>query len=115
AVGDDPRAVTSVPRPLSTAAYYATTPVDTTRVTTWHQLLIRADITFLKPDFSTTLEVQKPGPWPRLQRFDFLVRTREATAEEVEEARRPRSTYPQRQAVLWAIRELEKIAVVPRP
>lgn len=34
---------------------------------------VRADITYLEQDFSVVLPVEKPGPWPREQRFDFVV------------------------------------------
>ncbi len=73
----------------------------------------RADITYLKQDFSVSQSVAEPGPWPRWQRFDYLIRQRELSAAEV--ARLPRTSagkttspnsYPQREAVLWALREL---------
>jgi hypothetical protein len=79
-------------------------------------VFVRADIPYLKQDFSMTQKVEGAKPWPSQQRFDFLVRTREATtAEEVAAVKKALSTYPQREAVLWAIKELEKLAVVPQP
>jgi hypothetical protein len=71
---------------------------------------VRADVTYLRQDFSTVQAVEDHGKWPRLQRFDYLVRKRELGKEEVArlekaEAGKPTS-YPQREAVLWALREL---------
>jgi hypothetical protein len=71
-------------------------------------IFVRADITYLKQDFSVMLPVANPEPWPKLQRYDFMVRTRAATPEEVEGHRdRPAdASYPQREAVLWALKEI---------
>jgi sugar lactone lactonase YvrE len=68
---------------------------------------VRADVTYLQQDFSLPMTVQRPGPWPSSQRFDFLVRERPATAEE--EARKsagPRPASEYRRAVFFALREL---------
>src|SRR5262249_36635694 len=35
------------------------------------------DVTYLRQDFSVKLPVANAQPWPEMQRFDFLVRTRE--------------------------------------
>lgn len=72
---------------------------------------VRADVTYLRQDFSVMQQVAKPDRWPRLQRFDYLVRTRELTADETavwkEKAKESAaSDYPQREAVLFALREL---------
>jgi HEAT repeat protein len=68
---------------------------------------VRADVTYLKQDFSVVQPVADPGKWPRLQRFDYLVRKRELNAEEAARRTQDRPTsYPQREAVLWALREL---------
>jgi hypothetical protein len=72
---------------------------------------VRADRTYLKQDFSVLQAVEDHGAWPELQRFDYLIRLRPATAEEVRRARRltaakEPTTYPQREAVLFALREL---------
>jgi hypothetical protein len=75
--------------------------------------LVRADVTYFRQDFSIMQRVDKAAPWPEQQRFDFLVRTREATAAELEAAQKPPATYPQREAVLWAIAELEKVKAPP--
>src|SRR5262249_51471202 len=72
---------------------------------------VRADVTYLRQDFSVTECVAKPGKWPQWQRFDYLVRTRELTADELAAHRKkpPKSlfaSYPQRNVVLFALREL---------
>src|SRR5204862_1597316 len=45
-------------------------------------ILVRIDVTYLRQDFSMKLPVANADPWPDLQRYDFLVRTREVTAQE---------------------------------
>jgi len=37
---------------------------------------VRADTTYLRQDFSMLMPVADAAPWPEMQRFDFLVRTR---------------------------------------
>jgi hypothetical protein len=68
---------------------------------------VRADITYLRQDFSVVQPVANPGPWPAFQRFDYVVRTRPATLDE-EIFARPAdpSANRQRQAILFALREL---------
>jgi sugar lactone lactonase YvrE len=74
-------------------------------------LLIRGDITFLRQDFSVQLPLvnapRRPGPVPEL-RYDFLVRTRRLTRSEVARLPQqpPADDYPQRDAVLFALRHL---------
>jgi hypothetical protein len=71
---------------------------------------VRADVTYLRQDFSLMQRVEKPGKWPAWQRFDFLVRTRALAPAEVaalEGTSGPRpASYPQRDAALFALREL---------
>jgi hypothetical protein len=65
---------------------------------------VRADVTYIRQDFSVPQPVARPGNWPVFQRYDYLVRTRYPTGAEL---RRPEpDTYPQREAVRWALREL---------
>ena len=45
-------------------------------------ILVCADITYLRQDFSLRQPVKDAAPWPEMQRFDFLVRTRPVTAAE---------------------------------
>jgi hypothetical protein len=45
--------------------------------------MVRADTTYLRQDFSVMMPVANAHPWPEMQRFDFLVRTRELTGQEL--------------------------------
>jgi len=73
-------------------------------------VLIRADITYLRQDFSVRLPVLEPGALQLVPlRFDYLVRTRLLTARQARELHKQTddlATYPQREAVLSALREL---------
>ena len=52
---------------------------------------VRADVVYLRQDFSVMLPVEDHGKWPQQQRFDFFVRTRLATGDDLQRA------YEQRQ------------------
>jgi hypothetical protein len=67
---------------------------------------VRADITYLRQDFSLKLPERETGPWPREQRFDFVTRRRPAKSYEIDELRGATGHYPQRDAVLYALRGL---------
>jgi HEAT repeats len=67
-------------------------------------VFVRADVTYLRQDFSVPQPVAKAGNWPAHQRYDYVVRTRYPTEEELR--RKEPATYPQREAVRWALREL---------
>jgi sugar lactone lactonase YvrE len=70
---------------------------------------VRADITYLKQDFSIPLTVENPGLWPSAQRFDFLLRERRATPAEIAAAQKPAVGVPaarQKQSLFFALREL---------
>jgi hypothetical protein len=86
---------------------------------------IRADVTYLRQDYSVVQPVPSPGKWPGQQRYDYFILKRPATSAEVSKGAktglRPRTdlddqpklstyveTYPQRDAVLFALRELTK-------
>jgi hypothetical protein len=76
---------------------------------------VRADITYLRQDFSVFQAVEGAAPWPYFQRYDYLVRRRPATPGEVNEralAEGP-ANYPQREAVLYALRELTGLDIGP--
>jgi hypothetical protein len=78
-----------------------------TTVFTW----VRADITYLKQDFSVTQPVPDHGKfWPAEQRFDYLLRLRPLDKEEIVLLKdRPEdapTAWPQREALLFALREL---------
>jgi hypothetical protein len=74
---------------------------------------VRADVTYLRPDFSLKQAVADPEPWPANQRYDYLIRMRALTPAEARRwdhgAKLPEAktaNYPQRQAVLFALRQL---------
>jgi hypothetical protein len=80
---------------------------------------VRADITHLKQDFSVLQPVTSPRPWPHWQRFDYLVRTRRLSQPPaLTRTRDPAGpqasvTYPQREAVQYALRSLTGTTVRP--
>jgi HEAT repeat protein len=75
---------------------------------------IRGDITFVRQDFSVRQPVAQPlavrGPLAApVQRFDYVVRTRPLSKNEIAQlnpADEDNLDYPQRDAVLFALREL---------
>ncbi len=75
-------------------------------------LLVRLDVTYLRQDFSMMQAVADAAPWPEMQRFDFLVRTRELTEEEAAafqaklEVKEPGRITPYQRAAVTALREL---------
>jgi HEAT repeat protein len=70
-------------------------------------LYVRADITFLKQGLSAMLPVKK-GKAGEPERFDFFVRERAATQGDIQAAlyRKKAGLAPQRQSILFALREL---------
>jgi hypothetical protein len=75
-------------------------------------LLVRADVTYLRQDFTQLLPVENASPWPELQRYDFLVRSRELTADEAaayqdaQKRREPGYLSPNHRAALTALQQL---------
>jgi hypothetical protein len=74
-------------------------------------VFVRADVTYLQQDFSVPQPVTNHGPWPRDQRYDYMVRTRPANKAEKDAARvrglvDANPNYEQRESVLFALREL---------
>ncbi len=67
-------------------------------------VFVRADVTYLRQDFSMTTSVKDPGPWPERQRFDFL--TRERPARKGETGPSPGITTPHQKAILHALTSL---------
>jgi HEAT repeat protein len=101
------------PRPVSlqTTITKSTQAVRPTTISTVRlPVLVRGDITYFKQDFSITQPVPQPGnPIPFNARFDYLVRIRPLTPQEVQKLAPPspgQASYPQRDAVLFALREL---------
>jgi hypothetical protein len=82
--------------PLS-VAYYSRSKGD----------FIRADVTYLKQDFAVMQPVEDPGKWPKEQRYDYFVRIRPATVWE--RVLPPKQNYPQKSAVLMALKELTQM------
>lgn len=75
-------------------------------------ILVRIDVTYLRQDFSLMQRVADAQPWPEMQRFDFLVRSRvvtevEATANREELKKRATDGQsPYQRAAQLALREL---------
>jgi hypothetical protein len=75
-------------------------------------LVVRVDVTYLRQDFSMLLPVSDAQPWPTMQRFDFMVRTRAISDEEAEVYREKLAksgtgaVTPYERATLYALREL---------
>ena len=75
-------------------------------------LFVRADVTYLRQDFSVVQPVEKPGKWSGNQRYDYLLRTRPLTAQELARFRKQEQenklpqTWPQREAVVFALQQL---------
>jgi hypothetical protein len=73
-------------------------------------LLIRADVQFLRQDFSVAFPVGLPGVAVQGVRFDFLVRARLLTRAELaawkQQPPPDPTAYPQRDATLFALRAL---------
>ncbi len=75
-------------------------------------IVVRIDTTYLRQDFSVMLPVSDAHPWPEMQRFDFLVRTRTLTPAEAEAYEpccatdEPGRLSPYHRAALFALREL---------
>src|SRR5262249_37410461 len=59
------------------------TPVTTPQYYDRGGHFVRADITYLRQDFSVVQTVGNPGRWPANQRYDYLVRLRRLTAQEL--------------------------------
>jgi hypothetical protein len=71
-------------------------------------IFVRADITYLRQDFSVPQPVDNHGRWPTMRRFDYLVRNVPLPPDTDIEKERLRygRDYPQRDAVLYALKAL---------
>lgn len=97
--GAMPTPGTAIPAPSSTPAYYEGDRGD----------FVRADITYLRQDFSVVQPVPAPHNWPNFQRFDYLVRLRTPTPQELGlllPSNLEKAKNPARDAVLFALKEL---------
>ena len=69
-------------------------------------------MTYLREDFSLLQPVEDANPWPEMQRFDFMVRTRAVTVDEAAQYRAkldkrdPGEPSPYQAAALSALRDL---------
>jgi hypothetical protein len=76
------------------------------------ELFVRADVTYLRQDFSLNLAVPNADLGPENQRFDFVVRTRVVSEKEAGifrdklAKRGPGAVTPYERAILYALREL---------
>jgi hypothetical protein len=76
------------------------------------EIVVRADITYLKQDFSVMQPVDKPGAWPDKQRYDYLVRIRplndaeRAVFEGKNDSGKARPLSEHKAAILYALRAL---------
>jgi hypothetical protein len=99
-VGSVPSPDGIVPPPFSPAYYYQQRSSD---------LMVRADITFLRQDFSVVQQVPKYGAWPTEQRFDFVARwlpVEEHQADQLCRTYQQNGISPQRQAALYVLEQL---------
>ena len=82
-------------------------------------IAVRVDVTYLRQDFSVKLPVLGADPWPEMQRFDFVVRTRAISEEEAQayrtllEPRQPGLLSPYHRAALYALREMTGLDTAP--
>ncbi|MBY0232304.1 MAG: HEAT repeat domain-containing protein, partial [Gemmataceae bacterium] len=65
---------------------------------------VRADITYIRQDFSLPMTVKEPGLWSPRQRFDFITRERKATRAET--VPQPALATPHQRAAMFAITSL---------
>src|SRR5262249_37858997 len=68
-------------------------------------LFIRADITYLKQDFSVPQAVAEPGNWPVHQRYDYFVRVRQVSGVRTPNPKQ-NEMYRQKKSVIFALPEL---------
>jgi hypothetical protein len=97
AVGAVPRPGQSVP-PMRSEEYYSKS-----------DLLVRADVTFLRQDFSVMQPVENAKPWPSRQRFDFVVRLQPVSGELAERLTRQHQAHgisEHRRIVLYTLQRL---------
>ena len=79
---------------------------------------VRADVTYLRQDFSVVQTVDNHGVWPAHQRFDYLVRLRPLTTRQVDFLTRQakqKKTSAQKEAMLFVLRELTGKDLGTRP
>ncbi len=81
---------------------------------------VRADMTYLRQDFSMLQHVPNAKPWPDYQRFDFLVRSLTLSPDEAkvfQNKLQPKvgENTPYQEALLYALRALTGQDAAPTP
>ncbi len=69
------------------------------------RLVARADITYLRQDFSVMQPVEKHNHWPKNQRFDYVVREAPVAGEDAGRSRQV-ATQSYRDAIVFALQKL---------
>ena len=71
-------------------------------------LMARADITYMRQDFSVVQSVEFAKPWPENQRFDYVVQNRKVTKEEFDQRKDQKTTDSSayEQAIVFALQKL---------
>jgi HEAT repeat protein len=99
----------ALPAPVTTPQYYEGN----------QGIFVRADITYLKQDFSVSQPVPRPGTWPGHQRYDYMVRVRPVTPKEAalrfQAARAKGPAAVGKEALMFALRELTGKDPGPQP
>ena len=60
-------------------------------------LAARADVTYLRQDFSVVQSVEDHGSWPEQQRFDYVIREAPMSSDQVEEHSKANPTFQSRE------------------
>ena len=71
-------------------------------------LMARADVTYMRQDFSVVQEVVNAKPWPKHQRFDYVVQQRKLTKQQYDEliGQQTADSNTYEQAIVFALRML---------
>ncbi len=67
---------------------------------------VRADITYLTQDFSVMQPVEASGPWPKDQRFDYMVYKRPTSEMVAQQPSAMKQNKIHRQAIIFALQSL---------
>ncbi|MCI0380039.1 MAG: HEAT repeat domain-containing protein [Gemmataceae bacterium] len=97
-----------LPAPVSSTAYYEGS----------QGIFVQASVTYLRQDFSVSQPMDAPGPWPKYQRYDYLVRFRPLNAKEQADWRKWKDktvVSHRNEAILFALGELSRTNFGPRP
>jgi hypothetical protein len=76
-------------------------------------IFARADFVYLRQDFSVSLPVGEREPWPEIQRYDFVVRTRRATDADLWRPRDPAFRNALRHALVNLKRQQDSATLGP--